>query len=401
MIIGSVLTGLNNEWDKQIEFREEERRITEERQFRTDQDDKSWSRQLENQKLGWDREDTEKRRIQDLESQQLLAAYGQLPGFSKFKPAQIASFAKAGKTGYDALNKTVNKYIEAGGDLESLINYNYTNSGGTTDSLISDIDNSSQLFSQKALTNAYKKNNEKPNTVDINISEANSILMNLQSQTVLDTVAIATQQKRLDNWLALKKKMANTADKALPSTLSKTSLESQFEGFRGAAFTQLGVQFTAQDNKVMRRADANGVSKVDQLSPLANYIATEAMEAHYTDYGNDADEKRARRDWKAKRTTALQNLKSYANNQFNNHKANSEKAGGLKELKSMLYQHYTDPVKFQEYLNGGIQKLGTNVSVEYEGKIRLFIIAPNTKGYIDLGEYDPNKYQNVFSSDEQ
>ena len=67
----------------------------------------------------------------------------------------------------------------------------------------------------------------------------------------------------------------------------------------------------------------------------------------------------------------------------------------------MLYQHYTDPVKFQEYLNGGIQKLGTNVSVEYEGKIRLFIIAPNTKGYIDLGEYDPNKYQNVFSSDEQ
>ena len=67
----------------------------------------------------------------------------------------------------------------------------------------------------------------------------------------------------------------------------------------------------------------------------------------------------------------------------------------------MLYQHYTDPVKFQEYLEDGIQKLGTNVSVEYKGKIRLFIIAPTERGYIKLGEYDPNKYQNVFSSDEQ
>jgi len=401
MIIGSVLTGLNNEWDKQIEFREQERRITDERQFKIDQDDKSWSRQLENQKLGWDREDTEKRRIQDLESEQLLAAYGQIPGFSQFEPAQIASFAKAGKIGYEALNNTVNKYVQAGGDLESLINYSYTNSGGTTDSLISDIDDSSQLFSQKALMNAYKKNNEKPNTVDLNISEANSILLNLKSQTVLDTVAIADQEKRLNNWLDLKKEMANKADKTLTSTLSKTSLESQFEGFRGAAFTQLGVQFTAQDNKVMRRADENGVSKVDQLSPLANYIATESMEAHYTDYGNDADENRAKRDWKAKRTTALQNLKSYAHNQFNNYKTNSEKDGGLNEYKEMLYQHYTDPVKFQEYLNDGIQKLGTNVSVEYEGKIRLFIIAPTERGYIDLGEYDPNKYQNVFSSDEQ
>ena len=66
MILGSVIKGLNNEWDKQIEVREEERRLTEERQFRTDQDDKSWSRQLENQKLGWDREDTEKRKAQDL-----------------------------------------------------------------------------------------------------------------------------------------------------------------------------------------------------------------------------------------------------------------------------------------------------------------------------------------------
>ena len=29
MILGQVIKGLNNEWDKQIEFREEERRIAE------------------------------------------------------------------------------------------------------------------------------------------------------------------------------------------------------------------------------------------------------------------------------------------------------------------------------------------------------------------------------------
>ena len=223
MIIGSVLTGLNNEWDKQIEFREQERRITEERQFKIDQDDKSWSRQLENQKLGWDREDSEKRRIQDLESQQLLAAYGQLPGFSKFKPAQIASFAKAGKTGYDALNKTINKYIEAGGDLESLINYNYTNSGGTTDSLISDIDDSSQLFSQKALMNAYKKNNEKPMSVGLHISSLqNGILESIAGGSVETDKVVVDMQTELNKWLELDKKMSNQKDVNAPTTLAKT-----------------------------------------------------------------------------------------------------------------------------------------------------------------------------------
>ena len=56
MILGQIIKGLNNEWDKQIEFREEERRIAEERGFRVEQDEKSWDRQLANQKLGWDRE---------------------------------------------------------------------------------------------------------------------------------------------------------------------------------------------------------------------------------------------------------------------------------------------------------------------------------------------------------
>ena len=82
-MFGQILKGVNAEWDKQIEFREEERRIAEERGFRAEQDEKSWSRQLENQKLGWDREDAKNREEEKKASEELLSAYGMIPGFSK------------------------------------------------------------------------------------------------------------------------------------------------------------------------------------------------------------------------------------------------------------------------------------------------------------------------------
>tara|TARA_R110002153_G_scaffold270483_1_gene436896 strand:+ start:854 stop:2026 length:1173 start_codon:yes stop_codon:yes gene_type:complete len=385
MIIGSVLTGLNNEWDKQIEFREEERRITEERQFRTDQDDKSWSRQLENQKLGWDREDTEKRRIQDLESQQLLAAYGQLPGFSKFKPAQIASFAKAGKTGYDALNKTVNKYIEAGGDLESLINYNYTNSGGTTDSLISDIDNSSQLFSQKSLMNAYKKNNEKPMSVGLHISSLqNGILESIAGGSAETDKVVVDMQTELNKWLELDKEMSNQKDVNETTTLAKTNLDNTFNKAYGHALASLGREFTVKENRVFVKSE----DTLTQFPPLANFIASQQMKEQYSGYTNIADKERADIFWKSQEKTAISGLKEFSQSVHTQTLNNSSDS-------SLLYESFKNADDFKVYKNNGNWKPGTVVHLQDSNRILMMVQQGIQHGskkqpFINFGVYSIN-----------
>ena len=405
MILGQIIKGLNNEWDKQIEFREEERRIAEERGFRVEQDEKSWDRQLANQKLGWDREDSLRRDKQAQESEELLTAYGMLPGFSKFKPAQIASIAKAGKVGYETLNTTINNYLKAGGtDVESLINYNYMNTGGTADSLASDINSTSRLFNQKVLTDAFKKNSEKPNSVDLNISAAAANLFKLKNNPKADPVAIDNAQKKLDQWTELKKTMANLKPTDAPTTLTKTNLQNTFDIGKGNAFNQMSIQFDVQESKAIRKKKPEDIGKVDQFDSLAEYVAAENMKEYFGDFTNVNDKKRADSYIRAAQKNALGGMEMYAQQQFGIYRTQQSDAGintldGLKAHSSVggLYQHFTSGEDYLTYLKSGKQKVGTIASVFQDGKVSLFIITPfkYPNDYLNLGEYDPNAYAEI------
>ena len=398
-MFGQILKGVNAEWDKQIEFREEERRIAEERGFRAEQDEKSWSRQLENQKLGWDREDAKNREEEKKASEELLSAYGMIPGFSKFKPAQIASFAKAGSVGYEALNTTVRDYLKAGGDIEGLINYNYSNTGGTTDSLISDINSTSTLFNQKALTNAFKKNSEKPNSVDLNISAAASTLYKLKNKGT-DSVAIDNAQKKLDQWLELKKTMANLKPTDAPTTLTKTSLQGTFDIKKGDAFNQMSIQFDIQETKAIRRKGEDDVGTVDQFDSLAEYIAAENMKEYFGEFTNKNDKKRADSFIRASQKNAEIGMANYAQKQFSQYRSMQADFNlqdvPTKTEEGNLYQHFKTEEEFLNYLNGET-KVGAIASVYHDGAVQLFIISPFKQGFVRLGNYDPNMYVDVLS----